>query len=194
MTTYRGPFKPQPHLDSLLQPYFHNPELHMSKPLKPEDQLQLPFVRNPYNYDTAKAGNEDACHCKEPTLTQQQFAEEADINTIVERFHLTGEMPAVKEPPAYGDFSGIFDFQTAMNAVRNAQESFDALPANIRARFHNQPAEFLEFVQNDENRPEAEKLGLVPKKPPLQPTAPAAPAPASDPKGGTTTPPHSKQA
>lgn len=119
------------------------------------------FLRTPYNYDMNKAGDESGLHCKDDSRTKQSFAEEADINTIVRRFHISGELPTNVRMPTYADFGEVFDFQTAMNAIREAQESFMAMPAHVRARFHNDPAEFVDFCSNQANRAEAEKLGLI---------------------------------
>lgn len=113
--------------------------------------------------DHMPESNRTGLHCRDQTKTQQQFKDETNILTIVERFGLTGEMPQVLHLPEYGDFTGIFDFQSAQNTIRFAQEQFMSLPANMRARFHNDPQELLEFVANDDNRAEAEKLGLVEK-------------------------------
>lgn len=99
--------------------------------------------------------------CLDKTLAQQQFAEECDINTIVDRFHLTGEIPQLTDVPTFQAFEGIFDFQSAMNTVRQANETFMSMPANLRARFHNDPQEFLTFTSNKDNLPELEKLGLL---------------------------------
>lgn len=142
-----------------------------------------PFVRSAYNYDMNKASDESALNCKDKTLTQQHFKDECDINIIVERFGLTGELPQVLQLPAYQDYEGIFDFQTAMNAVRAAEEGFMQLPAKLRARFQNQPQQLLEFLADDENRLEAEKLGLVnkPQPSPEPAPAPSAQAPATPP-------------
>lgn len=121
--------------------------------------------------------------CKDKSLTQQQFLEESDINTLVERFHLTGEMPQLQQLPAYTDYEGIFDFQTAMNTIRAAEETFMTLPAKLRARFHNEPQEFLEFCSDPENKDEARKLGLLkpeeptPAPPAIEPTPTPTPAP-----------------
>lgn len=70
-------------------------------------------------------------------------------------------MPQLQEIPSFQDFEGIFDFQTAMNKVREANETFMAMPAQLRARFHNDPQEFLTFTSNEENLPELEKLGML---------------------------------
>jgi len=98
-------------------------------------------------------------------------SEEADINTIMERFGRTGELVAPVRLPQYGDFSGVTDYHSAMNAVIEAQASFDSLPANIRARFENDPGQFVEFCLDDKNRDEAVRLGLVPGK--VEPVQPA---------------------
>ena len=50
-----------------------------------------------------------------------------------------------------------------MNRVLAAKTEFESLPAQIRARFQNDPAQLIEFLQDENNRPEAEELGLVEK-------------------------------
>lgn len=99
--------------------------------------------------------------CLDASLTQQQFAEEADINTIVNRFLKSGVLPTPVSMPQYIDYEGVFDFQSAMNTVRAADENFMRLDAKVRARFNNSPQEFLEFFANPENASEAIRLGLA---------------------------------
>jgi len=121
------------------------------------------FLRTPYNYDTDAASNESGLACEEPTLAQQHYKEECDINTILQKFSITGILPESPLSPRYGDFSGISDYHTALNRVIAAQDEFEALPAPIRARFENDPAKLIEFLEDENNRPEAEELGLVEK-------------------------------
>ena len=121
------------------------------------------FLRTPYNYDTDAASNESGLACEEPSLAQQHFKEECDINTILERFNITGMLPQSPLSPRYGDFNGIGDYHTALNRVIAAQEEFEALPAQIRQRFDNDPSKLIEFLEDENNRPEAEELGLVEK-------------------------------
>lgn len=122
-----------------------------------------PFVRSPYNYDMNEAGNESGLKCEDESLTKQSFLEESDINTIVRRFGLTGEMPTNPTLPSYGDYEGIIDFKTAMDTIVKAQDSFMELPAEVRKRFRNDPQEFLEFIADDNNRDEARRLKLIPQ-------------------------------
>jgi len=101
----------------------------------------------------------------EECKTQQHYKEECDINTIVARFGLTGEVPQGYKAPMSGDFTGVNDFHTAMNAVKEAEASFMQLPAHLRKRFGGDPQELMRFLDDGKNRDEAVKLGLVPPKP-----------------------------
>jgi phage internal scaffolding protein len=121
------------------------------------------FLRTPYNYDLDAASNESGLACEEPSLAQQHFKDECDINTILQKFNVTGLLPQSPLSPRYGDFSGIGDYHTALNRVIAAQDEFEALPAQIRARFENDPAKLIEFLGDESNRSEAEELGLVEK-------------------------------
>lgn len=142
--------------------------------------MAIPVVklRAQYNYDTDAASNEDALKCEDLSLTQQHQKEEADINTIVRRFGLTGELPQNVRMPSYGDFTGVGDYQSALHAIREADEAFMAMPADVRSRFNNDPAAFVDFCSDPANLEEAKKLGLT--KTPAGPaqTGPAQTGPA----------------
>lgn len=132
-------------------------------------EIHIPFLRTPYNYDRMAASDETSIICtEEENKTQQQFKDDADINVIVERFGLTGQLPDDYRAPVSGDFSDITDFQTAMNAVRAAEENFMQLPPELRARFSNDPQQLLTFVGDERNRDEAKRLGLLKPEPEKQ--------------------------
>jgi phage internal scaffolding protein len=124
---------------------------------------KLPFLRTPYNYDTDAASNESGLHCEDASLAQQHFKDECDINNILRQFNLTGVLPESPLSPRYGDFTGIGDYHSALNQVIAAEDEFMSLPANIRARFENDPAQLIEFLDKPENKNEAIELGLVNK-------------------------------
>lgn len=119
------------------------------------------FLRTPYNYDTMQVSDETGLSCPEPSLAQQNAKDESDINTIVRRFGLTGELPSGVRAPQYGDFTEATDYHTAMNAVISANNAFMQLPADVRARFNNDAGAFVDFCSDDRNREEAKKLGLI---------------------------------
>lgn len=135
--------------------------------------MTVPFVRSTYNYDADLASYDSGLLCEDLSLAVQDARDEVDINTIVRRFGLTGQLPDEVRVPQYGDFVGLDDYHSAMNAVADANESFDALPADLRSRFNNDPAVFVEFCLDERNRDEMTKLGLLK---PVEP-APAEPAP-----------------
>jgi phage internal scaffolding protein len=119
------------------------------------------FLRTQYNYDHNAASNASGLVCEEPTRAQQHHRDECDINVILERFGKTGQVPVNAISGNYGDFSGVHDYHTAMNALIAAEHEFAALPANIRNRFDNEPSKLIEFMNDDQNLAEAQKLGLV---------------------------------
>lgn len=127
-------------------------------------KISAPFLRTPYNYDTFAASNESGLACEDASLAQQQFKDETDINNILRQFNVTGQLPNAPVSPRYGDFTGISDFKTALDRINATYEEFESLPAELRARFDNDPAALIDFLDNEENRLEAEKLGLVEPK------------------------------
>jgi phage internal scaffolding protein len=118
-------------------------------------------VKNPITFDRDKNSDLSKFIFTKPSRTQQQFRDECDINHILERFNITGQLPVAGLQPEYGDFSGITDYQSALNAVMAAQDSFLELPARIRARFDNDPALFVDFASDEANRDELKAMGLL---------------------------------
>lgn len=103
--------------------------------------------------------------CEDESLTDQSQAADADINVIVARVLAGQTLPEVRMPQ-YGDFSGIGDYRSAVTAVREMEEDFMKLPAHVRARFENDPQQFLEFFADEKNTDEAVALGIAFKKVP----------------------------
>jgi hypothetical protein len=109
---------------------------------------EIGWWKTPYNHDTEKESDRTALTCNDPSKAQQHAKEECDINTIVDRFLKTGALPPIRVPPTYSDFAEVFDLQTALNQVKAAQDSFNALPAGVRARFQNDPTKFVGYVDH----------------------------------------------
>ena len=93
--------------------------------------------------------------------TKQSFADECDINNIMAKYQKTGAITHVNRHGAQYDFATSTDFTEAMRTVVTAQNMFDGLPSSIRTRFANDPAQFLDFVQDANNTAEMKKLGLI---------------------------------
>lgn len=118
-------------------------------------------------------------------VTDQSFKEECDINTIMQRYQSTGELPVLNgQQGQWLDVTGM-DFQRHMDFIIDAQNLFDQLPSAVRDRFGNDPAAFLDFTSRDENAVEIAKMGLLTEdaterllRP--KPVPPVAPAPAGE--------------
>lgn len=99
--------------------------------------------------------------CVGESRTEQHHANEVNINQIVARYTRTGVMPSRGGVPSYGDFAGVSDYHSAVEAVRAADAQFMLLDPHIRERFANDPGRLLEFLADPRNREEAVRLGLV---------------------------------
>lgn len=141
------------------------------------------FVRTQYNYDRDAASEASALVCTDETKAQQQFKEECDINTIVRNFGLTGEMPQNPRVPLSADFIDTMDYQSSLNRLLEAEAGFMAFPAELRARFQNDPGKFIAFVEDKANEAEARKWGLL--KPVVEPVAPLSVRVVADPSEPT---------
>lgn len=124
-------------------------------------------LRAPFAYDADAVSLENGLACDpDESKTQQSAEAECNINEIVRRFGLTGEMPENFVMPQWGvDATGALDFHAAMNAVREAEAAFMTLPAEVRVRFGHDPGSLMSFLEDEKNRDEALKLGLLAKPP-----------------------------
>jgi phage internal scaffolding protein len=110
------------------------------------------------------------------SLTQQHFAKEADIKTIIKKHDRTGIISHVARGVArYGDYSEVNEFREALDMVNSANASFAELPAEVRAMFNNDAGDFFEFATNPANDEKMVELGL--KEAPPSPEAEALPEP-----------------
>ena len=115
----------------------------------------------------------------EPSMTQQHFKDETMIDNILQKYAETGFLTdpfTPKRPIQFGDFSDVKDFQTAQNAIALATEYFESLPATVRASFNNSPHQFLNALNDPEQRSKLEELGFVAPEPSKEPQ----PAPATE--------------
>lgn len=109
--------------------------------------------------------------CEDESRTKQCFRDECDINSILQKFNATGLLNHVNQFQGdYADLADADDYKTSMDKVLDAQYAFDSLPADLRKRFDNDPANFLAFVTDEEKRPELEEMGLVRKRVDMPPT------------------------
>jgi len=133
----------------------------MSKFVRRTREDGFPIVRTTFNFDARAWSDAKGLRCEDPSRTIQSQKEEADINTIVRNFGLTGKVPVGVRVPQYGDFSGVSDYREALEAIRAADESFLSMPSDLRKRLDNDPARFVEWCADPNNLEEMRKLGLA---------------------------------
>lgn len=130
-------------------------------------------------------------------MTEQSHKKSCDINTILRRFQKTGMLTHVNNMQGkYEDYPSSIDFQQMQNIIASAKSMFESIPSSVRTRFHNDPAEFLEFAQDPANRSEMLEMGfseehlpdipepvtpVEPEVPPVEPVAEPAPEPPAEP-------------
>jgi len=134
-------------------------------------------------YQTAYGKHErHQIHFSAPSKAKQSFKDECNINRIMASYEKTGLLNHVNRHQGdYGDFVGYDDYHASLNQIREAQDMFEQIPSAIRAKFSNDPANFLRFVQDPKNSDELVKMGLASEKATDPPTTPPA-----KPKGGNT--------
>lgn len=154
--------------------------------------VKVPVLRTLYDQEQSDWSDSTGVDCSvDPytgeeigSMAKQAFADECDINLIMARYEKTGVIDHVnRRAPVFDDFTDVVDYQTALNVVSEAEGMFADLSARVRARFDNDPAKLLEFVQDPANVEEARSLGLL--KPveelPVAPPPPPVPEPPSPP-------------
>lgn len=121
-------------------------------------------VRSANDYDVDVASFASALLCEDESLTVQSQKDEADINVLVARFRVTGQLPVVELPAALVGHFESFDMMTAQNLMIDAQRSFMSLDPKVRDRFGNDPVRFVAFASDEKNVDELRKLGLAKPK------------------------------
>ena len=94
------------------------------------------------------------------TPVKQSFKDETDVNRIIAKYQQTGAVShANRFAPRYGEADSQ-DFHKAMTLVVETQQAFDALPSALRRRFSNDPAEWVDWLENADEA-DLREAGLI---------------------------------
>lgn len=122
----------------------------------------------------------------EPSMTQQHFQDECDINNILAKFVKNGFLETVG-PGYYDDVSDSYEYRQSIEILREAEARFADLPATVRKHFNNDPGAFMDFVHNPSNREKAIELGMIKKDANIQSTTDSRSLNANNAANSTTT-------
>lgn len=133
----------------------------MSLQIKKVKDNSITHTRNPGDYKTY-FHKDDSKSCSK---TNTHFREEVDLNNIVQRVARGAQLGSdqATRKLEFRDISNVPEYQDMLNTVANVQNTFMSLPAEIRARFGNDPIQLLEFVGQDKNIDQCIELGLFEK-------------------------------
>lgn len=96
----------------------------------------------------------------EETRVEQSAAIETDLNTLLQPAIDRGLLRhSIKFEGEYDDIP-VKTFEEAQIVIAEAKSMYEELPSKIRNRFDG-PKGFLEFVNNPNNGPEMQKLGIL---------------------------------
>lgn len=96
-----------------------------------------------------------------PGLTEQHHKKDCDIHHIMKRFEETGILNHVAQYEGqYANFLDAPNYQEAQNLIAEANSMFETVPAKIRAKFANDPGQYVSFMTDPANIAEIEALGL----------------------------------
>lgn len=97
------------------------------------------------------------------SLTKQAHKDETDINHILRKAEKGLLVTHLNQHQGnYGNFIDAQDYHTSLNLIHEATDAFMSIPADVRAKFSNDPQEFLEFAQDPENIDAMREMGLAP--------------------------------
>lgn len=83
-----------------------------------------------------------------------------EVNSLQNVMARGGVLQQKATPPIYADHANMPDYKAALNLVIQAESQFMSLDASLRAKFDNDPAKLLGFLDDAKNDDEAIKLGL----------------------------------
>lgn len=120
------------------------------------------------------------------SLTKQSHKDECDVNKIVKRFTRTGLLTHLNPAkPNYG-FAPSLDYQQALDLIRETEDGFYSIPADIRKEFGSDPQTFLEALQAPNAEERLKGLGLLetPRSEARESAQAASPPAQASPEGG----------
>jgi phage internal scaffolding protein len=98
---------------------------------------------------------------KTPSKTDPSWSPHCDVNNIMAQFHKTGQITHLaKKQGQFADVTNCKDLLQSHIIIKQAETDFMSQPAAVRARFHNNMYEMLQFLEDPANNEEAIKLGL----------------------------------
>lgn len=119
----------------------------------------------------------------------QADGQNTEINGIMAQYKKNGTLPNVAQRnPLYGDFTFGNDLQDITNAIYEAEDRFNDLPATVRAAAQNNMVQFVQMYADETQRERLVDAGLIIEIP-LDPQGQPTPFPQTPDQSSSVTPP-----
>lgn len=135
-------------------------------------QIQEVIKMSFYSYD--EAGNiiparkvvtdcQAAIDKGEKVIVEQNHKDKVDVNKIIAKNAGNMELIAKTAQMANFQYDDVTNnnFEEMMNQMIHAKETFNQVPSKIRSQFGNDPAKFMDFVHNKDNKDQLIEWGLM---------------------------------
>lgn len=104
------------------------------------------------------------------SMTKQSFRDGTRVDSVLKRYAAIGvdanDVGLFRQHMAgavYGVADTTYDYQYQLNKINEVKRYFESLPATIRDKFRNDPAQMLRFMADPKNIEECQKMGLFTK-------------------------------
>lgn len=111
-----------------------------------------------------------------PTMTQQHYKDECDLNQILARHRGSGELSAIQlrqllaqsaavtptspRLPEFADYSNLPDFSDIKRSFIKASRAFSEVPVAVRMQFGNNPEIFYQTLTDPKQHQKLRDAGL----------------------------------
>lgn len=125
------------------------------------------MFKEQFSYDkraNSRANSSEQPEGKEEARTVQHYKDDADINVIIKRFGAGAK--ATPAPAGFYTVDREMDYQRSLEHIDAGRAAFMTVPAELRARFDNNPGRFIEYMRDEKNHEEARRFGILEKPKP----------------------------
>lgn len=114
----------------------------------------------------------DGVKFEKPSMTQQHFKDECDINNILAAYHIKARSMGVSVSELipklgseqFADVSNLDDYLTAQNRIAQVNQIFESLPSEVRRSYNDDPRNFVAALGDSNNYAKFADLGIFDKQ------------------------------
>lgn len=130
---------------------------------KEVDIVRIDRAMDPEYQEKCTVDCQKAIEEGEPILVEQSHREAVDINNIIKKH--AGNLELIAKNAELIEFNmddiPTNDFMEMQNIMIKAKQAFESVPSDIRKQFDHNPAQYMDFIRNPENKEKLIEMGLA---------------------------------